>query len=215
VRGTLSTGESLARLHELLEREGGELAAALVPLADPQRENEMCTREAFGPLVASCERGLRSPVEYALLVEAICEGYLLHYWAGRLVQPEDDDLRLLSGDFLYALGLSRLAALDDLEAVSELADLIALCAHVHASEKSGAELVATAAGVWAVCALGVGAGRWPEGEEAKTLARNRSAGGEQLLTAAAERARELGISFESNQALIAFKAIVSGDGGST
>ena len=39
---------------------------------------------------------------------------------------DDPDLALLLGDQLYALGLSRLAALGDLEAVAELADLISL-----------------------------------------------------------------------------------------
>ena len=40
----------------------------------------------------------------------------------------DADLRLLAGDALYALGLSRLAEAGDLEAVAELADLISLSA---------------------------------------------------------------------------------------
>ena len=40
----------------------------------------------------------------------------------------DADLRLLAGDALYAEGLARLAASGDTEAVSELADLISLCA---------------------------------------------------------------------------------------
>ena len=44
----------------------------------------------------------------------------------------DEDLRLLAGDSLYALGLERLAASGDLEAVAELADLISLCAFAHA-----------------------------------------------------------------------------------
>jgi hypothetical protein len=44
----------------------------------------------------------------------------------------DDDLRLLAGDALYALGLSRLADGGDLEAVSELSDLISLTARTHA-----------------------------------------------------------------------------------
>ena len=39
---------------------------------------------------------------------------------------------MLAGDRLYALGLERLAAIGDLEAVAELADVIALCAQAHA-----------------------------------------------------------------------------------
>ena len=51
---------------------------------------------------------------------------------GRVVRPEDPDLALLAGDRLYALGLERLAAIGDLDAVAELADVIALCAQAHA-----------------------------------------------------------------------------------
>jgi len=40
---------------------------------------------------------------------------------------------LLAGDHLYALGLARLAALGDLDAVAELADVISLSAQAHAS----------------------------------------------------------------------------------
>ncbi len=70
--------------------------------------------------------------EYALVVEAIREGYLQHYAEGRVVRADDPDLALLAGDRLYALGLARLAELGDLEAVGELADLISLCAQSHA-----------------------------------------------------------------------------------
>ena len=68
------------------------------------------------------------PDEYELLIEAIYEGYLLHYGASRLLADADADLALLAGDRLYTLGLERLVALGDLEAVRELADVIALCA---------------------------------------------------------------------------------------
>ena len=44
----------------------------------------------------------------------------------------DADLRLLAGDALYALGLSRLAERGDLDAVAELSDLISLTARAHA-----------------------------------------------------------------------------------
>ena len=69
---------------------------------------------------------------YALLVEAIREGYLQHYGEGRVVRADDPDLALLAGDRLYALGLARLAELGDLEAVGELADVISLRAQAHA-----------------------------------------------------------------------------------
>ena len=50
------------------------------------------------------------PTPTALFVlEAVYEGYLLHYGEPRAFAGMDADLRLLAGDALYALGLSRLA----------------------------------------------------------------------------------------------------------
>jgi hypothetical protein len=66
------------------------------------------------------------------VLDAIREGYELHYGAPRLFSGMDEDLRLLAGDALYALGLSRLADLGDLDAVAELADLISYCAQAQA-----------------------------------------------------------------------------------
>jgi hypothetical protein len=66
-------------------------------------------------------------------IEAIREGYLLHYAEGRIVAPEDPDLGLLAGDRLYALGLEELAALGDLEAVRTMAAVIAEAACAHAA----------------------------------------------------------------------------------
>lgn len=66
------------------------------------------------------------------MLEAVYEGYLLHYGAPRLFDGMDEDLRLLAGDALYALGLSRLAEDGDLEAVAELSDLISGSAQAHA-----------------------------------------------------------------------------------
>ena len=66
------------------------------------------------------------------MLEAVYEGYLLHYEKPRAFEGMDEDLRLLAGDSLYALGLEQLAASGDLEAVAELADLISLCAYAHA-----------------------------------------------------------------------------------
>jgi hypothetical protein len=50
----------------------------------------------------------------------------------RLLAGHDDDLALLAGDYLYAIGIERLAALGDTEAVHVLADLISACAQLHA-----------------------------------------------------------------------------------
>jgi hypothetical protein len=76
--------------------------------------------------------GDRFEGERAFVLEAVYEGYLLHYEQPRAFADMDDDMRLLAGDSLYALGLEQLAASGDLEAVAELADLISLCAFAHA-----------------------------------------------------------------------------------
>ena len=71
------------------------------------------------------------------VLEATYEGYLMHYGEPRAYAGMDADLRLLAGDALYALGLSRLAEAGDLEAVAELADLISLTARAHAEGRPG------------------------------------------------------------------------------
>jgi len=66
------------------------------------------------------------------VLEAVHEGYLLHYGRPNGFTGMDDDLALLAGDSLYALGLARLAEAGDLRAVAILADLITGCAKAHA-----------------------------------------------------------------------------------
>ena len=66
------------------------------------------------------------------VLEAVHEGYLLHYGEPNGFVGMDDDLALLAGDSLYALGLARLAEAGDLRAVAILADLITGCAKAHA-----------------------------------------------------------------------------------
>ena len=66
------------------------------------------------------------------MLEAVYEGYLMHYGEPRAFAGMDEDLRLLAGDALYALGLARLAEAGDLEAVAELSDLISRSAQAHA-----------------------------------------------------------------------------------
>jgi hypothetical protein len=68
----------------------------------------------------------------AFSLEAVYEGFLLHYGNPRAFAGMDPDLRLLAGDTLYALGLDRLAHDGDLEAVAELSDLITRCAQAQA-----------------------------------------------------------------------------------
>ena len=75
--------------------------------------------------------------ERRFVLEAVYEGYLLHYGVSRLFEGMDGDLRLLAGDALYALGLARLAERGDLAAVAELSDLISQSARAHAEGRAG------------------------------------------------------------------------------
>lgn len=77
------------------------------------------------------EQTFAPPGEYAFVIEAVREGYLLHYGEPRLLAGHDADLALLAGDYLYALGIERLATLGDTKAVHLLADLISACAQLH------------------------------------------------------------------------------------
>lgn len=144
---------ALERLAAEVRERGGLLARAVTPSSSDG---------AYGARAAAGDRAAGREHDYALLVEAIHEGYLLHYADGRVVRPEDPDLSLLAGDRLYALGLARLAELGDLEAVAELADVISLAAQAHAEgdpERAGA--------VWAAGVAAVGDGPPPDHEAAK------------------------------------------------
>jgi hypothetical protein len=92
----------------------------------PQEAREL--EPVFSPL---CEEG------YALGLETIYEGYLLHYGRPRLFAPEDDDTALLLGDYLYAHGLVRVAEAGTVEAVADLAALISMCARLRADGLPG------------------------------------------------------------------------------
>jgi hypothetical protein len=93
---------------------------------------EPAAAPTLGALAARGSRAAAAPAEYALVIEAVREGYLLHYGEPRLLAGHDEDLALLAGDYLYALGLDRLARLGDTAAVAVLADLISRCAQLHA-----------------------------------------------------------------------------------
>jgi hypothetical protein len=116
------------------------------------------------------------------VVEAIREGYLLHYGRPRLLTDEDPDLVLLAGDHLYALGLARLAALGDLDAVAELADVISLSAQAHAE---GRPELAEAA--WTGGAAAIGWGADDALRDAKAAARAGDPRAADALLAAARR----------------------------
>jgi hypothetical protein len=118
-------GAALRFLAEQLRSEDTPISPYVVDPAEPPELGELA---ASGPGTAS------APAEYALVFEAVREGYLLHYEQPRLLAGHDPDLALLAGDYLYALGLDRLAALGDTRAVTVLSDLISECARLHAEE---------------------------------------------------------------------------------
>lgn len=74
---------------------------------------------------------------YALGLETIYEGYLLHYGRPRLFATDDPDTALLLGDHLYAHGLVRVTEVGSVEAVGDLAALISLCARLRADGLPG------------------------------------------------------------------------------
>jgi hypothetical protein len=74
---------------------------------------------------------------FALGLETIYEGYLLHYGRPRLFDPPDRDTKVLLGDYLYAHGLVRIAALGDVQVVADLAELLSVCAHLRAEARPG------------------------------------------------------------------------------
>jgi hypothetical protein len=202
----------LARLHALLAAERGLLAETLT--STPPADGDAAV---FGPLAASGARSSANRDDYELLVESVLEGYLLHYSRGRIVVPDDPDLSLLAGDQLYALGLVRLARLGDLDSVEELADLISLCAHVHAAPAmDDTEPWPLAAALWALASLALADGGWREQRDAKEGVRAGDPdAAARALAVARDGARRLGLGTELEQALIAFERAVSASGSTT
>jgi hypothetical protein len=97
---------------------------------------------------------------YALGLETIYEGYLVHYGRPRLFEPVDEDTALLLGDYLYAHGLVRIADVGSVEAVADLAELISLCSQLRADSAPGD------GAAWAASAALLGVGELEEGRVA-------------------------------------------------
>jgi hypothetical protein len=93
----------------------------------------------------------------AFTLEAVREGYLLHYGEPRAFERMEPDLRLLAGDALYALGLERVARAGDIAAIAELADLISLCAWAHSAGRQEAAPDLWRASIAALSGSGPGA----------------------------------------------------------
>lgn len=158
------------------------LSAEATVAAHLDRASLASVEDRPGPaqLAATGPRAGGRPHEYELLLEMIIEGSRLHYGPQRIVRTEDHDLALLLGDQLFALGLARLAALGDLEAVAELAEVISLVAEAHAGGDA-----ALADAVWAAGAVAIGWGQHERLAFAKRLARAGDRGATQALREAA------------------------------
>jgi hypothetical protein len=176
---------TLARLAAVIRDEGGLLAGALRADGSRLAGGMGPDRDGLGALAAAGPRAEGRRDELALVVEAVHEGYLLHYGEPRLFDAGDRDLALLAGDRLYALGLARLAALGDLDAVAELADVISLSARAHAEREP-----ALAEAAWEAGATAVGWGASRALERAKTAAGRGDEGACAGLRAAARQLRE-------------------------
>jgi hypothetical protein len=115
-------------------------ASALLPPSEREEE------PVFSPLGAEA---------FALGLETIYEGYLLHYGRPRLFAPADRDTGVLLGDYLYAHGLVRIAALGEVAVVGDLSELISLCAQTRAD---GARPAVADGVAWAATAVRLGSG---------------------------------------------------------
>jgi hypothetical protein len=149
----------------------------------PQAEREL--EAVFSPLA-------EEPL--ALGLETIYEGYLVHYGRSRLFAPAERTTVLLLGDYLYAHGLVRVAAVANAAGVNDLAELISLCAQLRAEERDGD------GAAWAGTAALLGTGRLDEaraalraGDAEPLLALARAAAGDGAVdTALAAHERRLG-----------------------
>jgi hypothetical protein len=127
------------------ERESPLWGASLLPRLERELE------PVFSPLAEE---------RFRLGLETIYEGYLLHYGRPRLFSPADRDTALLLGDYLYAHGLVRIAAVDPLAAVGDLAELISLCAQLRADGAPGDGMA------WAATSSALGQARLDAAREA-------------------------------------------------
>jgi hypothetical protein len=162
---------------KLVERLRAAVRAAGTPLISSLGEPEPgpdAEAEAVAPgaarehalVAASGPRAAAHRADVEIAVAAVDEGYRLHYAAPRALRIDDADLRLLAGDRLYALGLARLAAIGDMTAIAELADVISLGAQAHTA---GDEALAGAA--WQAGATAIGWGSSERAQAAKAQAR--------------------------------------------
>lgn len=186
---------ALIELSRSLAEQGGLLAPYLREL---DRDDSQAA--PLGQLAASGPRAADDPAAYALVVEAIREGYLLHYGRPRIFHDTDPDLALLAGDYMYALGLDRLAQIGDATAVALLGDLISDVALCHSQ---GLEHCVSS--LWLAMVTAVACGESDEIIAANAALRGlESASDQQLWHAAETTAKASGI---ESDLLFAAKAI--------
>jgi hypothetical protein len=137
-----------------------------------------------GELAASGPRALGHEDALRAGVDAVREGYEHHYGPAQAAGAADRDLALLDGDRRYADGLAALAAIGDLPAIAELADVISLSAQAHAD---GDPERAEAA--WIAAASAIGWGETPDLVGAKQRARAGDPGAADHLRDAADSIR--------------------------
>ena len=173
------SGGPVERLRDAVRASGTPLAASLGE--DPVGLDDAAPERALLAAAGSRVAAHRADVEVA--VAAVDEGYRLHYGRPRALRIADEDLRLLAGDRMYALGLARLAAIGDLTAIGELADVISLSAQAHAGGDDDLADAAWRSGVgviaWGATALA---------DAAKARARAGDPGAADALRAAADAA---------------------------
>ena len=120
--GTSSAPDLFGTIALAAERESTLWRDTLVPAA------ERDAAPVFAPLAEP---------RFALGLETIYEGYLVHYGRPRLFAPGDRDTALLLGDYLYAHGLVRVSEFGEVAAVADLAELISLCAQLRGDGADG------------------------------------------------------------------------------
>ncbi len=151
----------------------------------------------LGELAAAGPRAADAPGEFALVLESVREGHELHYGHPRVIRGADRDLELLAGDYLYALGLERLALLGELEPVRELSDLISLAAQVRDGGRTPARVERESAALWIASATAIATGASTAHEAAKAALRADSeSAADALVSAATDAATGAGIANE-------------------